>query len=70
MLDMGFRPAVDRIVGLCRTIADPVLLATLEAPPARPPATTPMTPVPTPNAPAERVRRDIDHRFQRVESAR
>jgi superfamily II DNA/RNA helicase len=68
MLDMGFRPAVDRIVGQCpRSRQTLFFSATLEGEAGRVAAEYTTDPARHEHAPADRRPVDIDHRFVRVE---
>ena len=69
MLDMGFRPAVDRIVGLCPDERQTLFFsATLEGAVGSVARAYTHDARAHTHAPAERVAADIEHRFQRVES--
>ena len=69
MLDMGFRPAVDRIVGLCPEDRQTLFFsATLEGAAGKAARDYTHDARAHTHAPAERVTADIDHRFLRVES--
>jgi superfamily II DNA/RNA helicase len=69
MLDMGFRPAVDRIVGLCPDDRQTLFFsATLEGAAGKAARDYTHDARAHTHAPAERVAADVDHRFQRVES--
>jgi ATP-dependent RNA helicase RhlE len=69
MLDMGFRPAVDRIVGLCPDDRQTLFFsATLEGAAGKAARDYTHDARAHTHAPTERVAADIEHRFQRVES--
>jgi ATP-dependent RNA helicase RhlE len=69
MLDMGFRPAVDRIVGLCPTDRQTLFFsATLEGAAGKAARDYTRKAVAHTHAPEERVAIDVEHRFLRVES--
>lgn len=70
MLDMGFRPAVDRIVGQCPEDRQTLFFsATLDGEAGRIAREYTVDAVRHDHAPAERRAADIDHRFVRVEHA-
>jgi superfamily II DNA/RNA helicase len=69
MLDMGFRPAVDRIVGICPDDRQTLFFsATLEGAAGKAARDYTHDARAHTHAPTERVAADIDHRFVRVES--
>jgi ATP-dependent RNA helicase RhlE len=69
MLDMGFRPAVDRIVGLCPEDRQTLFFsATLEGAAGKAARDYTHDARAHTHAPTERVAADIEHRFVRVES--
>jgi superfamily II DNA/RNA helicase len=69
MLDMGFRPAVDRIVGLCPTDRQTLFFsATLEGAAGKAARDYTREARSHTHAPAEKVGADIEHHFLRVES--
>ena len=69
MLDMGFRPAVDRIVGLCPDDRQTLFFsATLEGAAGKAARDYTHDARAHTHAPEEKTAADIDHRFQRVES--